>query len=79
MNGSFNSSQNPPNYAIEYGDKTIKLGDNWSDICKKINEEILDKRVGASLKLVLFERLKGLLSLGAEQLEPLMQEYSDIL
>lgn len=54
MNGSFNILQIPHNYGIEYEGKIIKLGNNWSDICKVVNKEISDKRMKASLKLVLY-------------------------
>ena len=38
-----------------------------------------DRRVAASLKLYLFDQLKNDLKLSSNELEPILQEYSDSL
>jgi hypothetical protein len=79
INGSFNLHQTPASYGIEYGGFTIRLGGTWPDICQSINEQIPDKKIAASLKLVLYEKLKESLGLRPDDREPLMQEYADTL
>ena len=50
--------QVPPNYGIEYMGETLRLGNNWQDIVQNIDEKVGDRRVAASLKVCLFEKLR---------------------
>lgn len=67
------------NYGVEYQGRTLRLGSTWLDICRNINIQVDDKRVQASLKLVMFERLKKVLRLGKKDLEEVLTTYADTL
>ena len=58
---------------------TLRLGTSWQEIVKCIEQQVNDKQIAASLKMCLFHKLKEELKLTNNDLEYVLQSYSDTL
>jgi len=48
--------------AIEYRNRTIELGHCWRDISSALDQKLPDRRLAASVRLVLLKKLRGRVS-----------------
>jgi len=47
---------------IEYRNRMIELGHSWKDISSALDQKLPDRRLAASVRLVLLKKLRGRVS-----------------